>query len=243
MPQISLNGKIALVTGAGRGIGNCLARRLADEGVAVVATSRSAAGLTELKNQIGAKGGTISILSADLSIPEGVLEVAQTSPEFYGGIDFLINNAGTSVRQPISGTTTEDWMSCMAVNATAPFILCRELIPTLRKSSSPAIVNMGSVVAHKGYAHQGAYGASKHALLGLTKVLALELQPLGIRVHMINPGAISTEMIRTMRPDLDPESLMEEDEICDWILFLLTHRGNAVLDDLRLRRAAGEAWF
>jgi 3-oxoacyl-[acyl-carrier protein] reductase len=104
-------------------------------------------------------------------------------------------------------------------------------------------LNIGSVVGIKGYANQGAYGASKHALMGFTKVLAQEVQPLGIRVHAINPGAVNTEMVRTMRPDLDPEGLIQPEALADWVVYLLTHRNSAVIDDLHLRRASGDPWF
>ncbi len=105
------------------------------------------------------------------------------------------------------------------------------------------MINIGSVVAFKGYEQQSAYGASKHALLGLSKVMALEWKKYGIRVHSINPGAVDTEMIRQMRPDLDPQGMIGTEDIADLIVFLLTHRGRAVIDDIHMRRATGEPWY
>lgn len=183
-------------------------------------------------------------IPCDLSSPQEVSRLAHNASEAFGGLDALVNNAATSLKKPFHETTDEQWTQTFQVNTMAPFILCRECLPALRKSDLATIINIGSVVAIKGYDGQAAYGASKHALLGFTKVLAREVQPLGIRVHAINPGAVATEMVGVMRPDLDPTGLIDPDDIADWILFLLEHRhARGVVDDIHLRRAGGEPWY
>jgi NAD(P)-dependent dehydrogenase (short-subunit alcohol dehydrogenase family) len=99
------------------------------------------------------------------------------------------------------------------------------------------------VIGVKGYIHQGAYTASKHALMGMSKVLAQEVQADNIRVHTILPGGVATEMIEQMRPDLKKSDLMAPEDIAEIILFLLTHRSKAVIDDIHVRRASSVPWF
>lgn len=139
-------------------------------------------------------------------------------------------------------TTPELWDRHMAINARAPFLVSTQLVDLLERSHDGIIVNIGSVVDHKGYVNQGAYTASKHALSGLTKVLAKELQPRGIRVHLLSPGGVSTEMVREMRPDIDPEKLITPEEVARTVLFLITMGGNAFVDEIRLRRRDSEPW-
>jgi len=243
MDGSDLEGRAALVTGASRGIGAAVAEALAALGVRLVLSASSKEPLERKAEAIRATGAQVAAADCDLSRPGEAARLAAEAIDRFGRLDFLINNAGTSVGKLCSETTDGEWERCLAVNATAPFILCRECLPALRKSDRGTIVNIASVTAHKGYVNQGAYTASKHALLGFTKVLAQEVQPLGVRVHAVCPGGVAGDMIREMRPDLDPESLIRPEEIADWIVFLLTRRGNAVADDLHLRRADGAPWY
>jgi 3-oxoacyl-[acyl-carrier protein] reductase len=130
----------------------------------------------------------------------------------------------------------------MAVNARGPFLTCREAIPYLRQQDRSFIVNISSIVGVKGYADQAAYSASKHALMGMTSALAKEVQRDGIRVHAICPGGTDTELIRRARPDLDPSVLIRPEDLADILLFLLTRRGKAVIDEIHVRRSASTPW-
>jgi 3-oxoacyl-[acyl-carrier protein] reductase len=130
----------------------------------------------------------------------------------------------------------------MAVNARAPFLLSKEAISYLKRSDIATIINISSVVGIKGYVNQGAYTASKHALMGFTKVLAQEVFQDGIRVHIISPGGVATGMVELTRPDIDPSTLISPEEIAEIVLFLLTHRGNAVIDEINVRRSATPPW-
>ena len=125
----------------------------------------------------------------------------------------------------------------MRTNVYAPYLLCRDAIAPLRRSDCATILNIGSVVSHKGYPTQSAYATAKHALLGMTKALAAEVYRDGIRVHIICPGAVNTDMARTVsRPDIDMNALIGVEDIADVAEFLLTHRGNAVIDEVQLHR-------
>ena len=130
----------------------------------------------------------------------------------------------------------------MAVNVRAPMLLVNAALPYLEQSGHAAVINIGSVVSVKGYETQGAYTASKHALLGYTKVLARELFKKGIRVHVLLPGGVGTELIRETRPDLDMNDLSTPQEIADIILFLLKNRNNSVIDEISIRRYTKEPW-
>jgi 3-oxoacyl-[acyl-carrier protein] reductase len=171
-----------------------------------------------------------------------VIALVRTTVERYGGFEIVVNNAGIGVYGSLADTTTAEWDRVMAVNARGPFLLCREALPVLRRQRRGVIVNVTSVVGVKGYANQAAYSASKHAVMGMTKALAREVQADGVRVHAICPGGVNTDLVRRARPDLDPTVLMEPQEIADWVLFLVTRRGRAVADAIYLRREASTPW-
>ena len=250
MSDLRLSGRAAIVTGAGRGIGRATAITLAREGAWVVLAARTGSDLEWVKAQIeqeagSTRGGRPSTLAvpSDVADETAVRDLVRSAAETYGRLDILVNNAGIAVKRPLAETTTQEWDRVMAVNARGPFLLCREAMPLLKESGWGYIINIASVVGKKGYAGQGAYTASKHALMGLTKVLAHEVKADGIRVHAICPGGVATDMSALTRPDLDPTVLMSPEDIADIILFLVTRRGNAVIDEINVRRAASDPWF
>ncbi|HOJ59821.1 MAG TPA: SDR family oxidoreductase [bacterium] len=234
---------IALVTGASRGIGQAIAVRLAREGIQMIITARDAEALQQTVTRIEKDGGTAVAIPCDLAVPAQAQSLAQAAVACFGGLDILVNNAGTGLNKPVEESSEEDWDRLFAINAKAPFLLCRECLPALKLSKRPTIINIGSVVGIKGYYRQALYTASKHALMGFTKVLAEEAQAFGIRVHAINPGGVNTSLITQMRPDLDPAQLIQPEEIAEIVWFLLTHRGNGILDDIHVRRASGSPWY
>ncbi|MCG3211559.1 MAG: 3-oxoacyl-[acyl-carrier-protein] reductase FabG [Anaerolineae bacterium] len=237
-----LTEQVALVTGAGRGIGRSIALALAGEGARVALVARTEAQLHAVQAEIEARGGQALSLPADVSDEAAVKALVRAAVQKFGRLDIVVNNAAIGVFGPLAETRADDWDRVMAVNVRGPFLLCREAIPYLKQQPRSFIINMNSVVGVKGYVNQALYGASKHALLGLTKVLAKEVQADGIRVHAICPGGVDTEFIGDARPDLDRSLLMQADEIADAVLFLVTRRGNAVIDEIHLHRAASTPW-
>ncbi len=238
-----LCGKVAIVTGAGRGIGRCIALTLARNGVRMSLAARTEAQLQAVQAEIEALGGEAASVPTDVSCETDVIALVRTTPDRYDRLDILINNAGIGIFKPFAETTAEEWDRAMAVNARGPFLLCREALPYLKQSDRATVINVMSVSSRKGFVTQGAYGASKHALMGMTKVLAKEVQEDGIRVHALCPGAVGTEMLAAARPDLsDPTVLIQPQEIADIVLFLVTHRGNAVVDQINIRRAVSTPW-
>lgn len=239
----NLSGQVAIVTGASRGIGKAISLALAAEGMNLALTATQIGNLSEVLDLVRSLGVRAEPFACDLANWREIPRLVNDITACFGSLDVLINNAGYSVRASLVETAPEDLERCMQVNAMAPFVLCQELFPFLCSSQQATVINIGSVVAFKGYEQQSAYGASKHALLGLSKVMALEWKKYGIRVHSINPGAVDTEMIRQMRPDLDPQGMIGTEDIADLIVFLLTHRGRAVIDDIHMRRATGDPWY
>lgn len=236
---IDLTGKRALITGAGSGIGRAIALRLAEEGMKLALVGRSADKLVRTAALTG-RPLDMLILPVDLTSPRGIDDIMRILEGHFKGLDALINNAGMALNQPFEETSEADFDSVMALNVKAPFLLCQRTLPLLRLSDSPAIINIGSVTAHEGYARQAAYAASKHALLGLTQSLAREVYEEGIRVHMISPGGVYTDMIAVARPDLAGQEMIQPEEVAEAAAYLLAHRGPAVIDEIRLHRAGKE---
>ena len=238
-----LTGKVALITGASRGIGRAICLALAKEAATIVLAARSIPKLQEAAEQITALGGKAHIVVTELTEEESIKNLVRETSEKFGRLDILVNNAGVTHSSKLEQTTTEDWQRCMQVNVRAPFILCREALPLLRKAKAAYIINIASVVGVKGYPLQSAYTASKHALRGMTISLAEELKGSNIRVHLLCPGGVDTEMVQRVRPDIKKDELIKPEEIAELVLYLVTHKGNAVIDELHIRRAASSPWF
>ena len=232
-----LRGKTALVTGGGGGIGREIAARLKAAGANVAICGRNVEKLEAAARSIG---GALT-LPGDLLDDTYVQSCVDRTVETFGGLDILINNAGVALSKPFAETTIEDFDRVMATNVRAPFILIRSALPQLRKARG-RVINIASVVAHKGYPLQSAYAASKHALLGLSKSLANELYEDGVRVHVISPGGVYTDMAKVARPDLSPDGLISAAEVADAVMFLLSLDKNAVIDEICLHRQ-GKAPF
>jgi len=242
-----LTGKVAIITGASRGIGKAICLALAKEAATIVLAARSNQKLQETAEQITAVGGKAHIVVTELTEEESIKNLVKETGEKFGRLDILVNNAGVTHSAKLEQTKTEDWERCIQVNARAPFILCREALPLLRKSEAAYIINIASVVGVKGYPLQSAYSASKHALRGMTTALAEELsqEPNGsnIRVHLLCSGGVDTDMVQRVRPDIKKDELIKPEEIAELVLYLVTHKGNAVVDELHIRRAASSPWF
>ena len=238
-----LSGKVAIVTGASRGIGRAISIALGAEGSAVVLAARAVEKLQETAKLVIKAGGKAEIVVTELSDEEAVKNLVRVTSEKFSRLDILVNNAGITHSAKFEETTTEDWDRCYQVNARGPFLLCREALPLLRKSPRAYIVNIASVVGVKGYPLQCAYTASKHALRGMTKTLAEEMKGSNVRVHLLCPGGVDTELITRVRPDLSKEGLMRPEEIAELVVYLVTHQGNAVIDELHVRRVTAPPWF
>ena len=238
-----LAGKVAIVTGASRGIGRAISVALAQETATIVLAARSIQELQNTAEQVKKAGGVAHIIHVELTEEQSIRNLVQVTGEKLGRLDVLVNNAGVTHSAELEQTSTDDWQRCISINARAPFILCREALPLLKKSQAAHIINIASVVGIKGYPLQSAYTASKHALRGMTISLAEELRGSNIRVHLLCPGGVDTDMVDRVRPDIAKDELIKPQEIAELVLYLVTHKGNAVVDELRIRRATSAPWF
>lgn len=233
---------VALVTGASRGIGKVIALELASLGYDLALVARDAAALAEVIAALPESCGNAVAIPTDLTQEETYESVVGECVAQLGGLDVLVNCAGLSQAGPFEDVTPEQWDRIFAVNAKAPFFISRAALPYLKESEKPIVINIASVVGFKGYIHQSAYASSKHALTGFTKVFAKEVQPFGIRVHLISPGGVATEMVKQMRPDIKPDELIQPEEIAEIVRFLVTKKGQGTIDQFYIRRYTGLAF-
>ena len=231
---------VALLTGASRGIGRAIALELADSGFDLALVGRDQVSLAQTASLI--QDRKVCLITADLSEPASAKYIVDEAVSAFGGLDLLVNCAGVPQKGPFTEVTPEEWDRVFAVNARAPFFICQTALEHLKKSSRPMVINISSVVGFKGYANQSVYSSSKHALAGFTKVFAKEVQPFGIRVHLISPGGVATEMVKKMRPDIDPSELIQPEEIAEIVKFLVTRKGTGTIDQFYIRRYTGLAF-
>jgi 3-oxoacyl-[acyl-carrier protein] reductase len=190
------DGKVAVVTGASRGIGSGIALELAEHGASVVVVYRAEEKQAKkVANAIRAMGPKALVVKCDVSVPEDVECLLDTVMSEFGSADFIINNAGVHQHLKSWELSDADWRRVMDVNVTGMFMVARAFTPHLLEKRSGRIVNISSCVAYTGTDHEVHYAASKGAVLALTKSLALELAPHGINVNAIAPGFIDTDMV------------------------------------------------
>ncbi len=212
----SLEGRIALITGASRGIGAAVARRFAAEGAQVILTARTVAGLEEVDDAIRhASGGAASatLVPMDLTLAEQVDTLGTSIAERFGRLDILVGNAGLlGTMTPAHQIRPDEWDEVIAVNLTANWRLIRALDPLLRASDAGRAMFVTSGVAG-GRAYWGAYAVSKTALEGLVRTWVQETAETALRINLINPGATETAMRAEAFPGEDPETLKKPESI------------------------------
>lgn len=204
---IDLSGKVAIITGASRGIGESIARTLATAGARVVLASRKQESLDEVAAQIRGAGGEALAIAAHTGKKETLLALAQQTIENYGRIDILVNNAATN---PHFGPTLEAddglWMKTLEVNLMGNVWLTQAVVPQMRQQGGGKIINIASIVGLNPGRFQGIYSATKAALISLTRSLAMELGPDNIQVNAIAPGLVKTKFAQVL---WENESMMQ----------------------------------
>ena len=199
---VELTGKYALVTGGSRGIGRAITLGLARHGATVMACYRTDGDAVEsLDKELEQIGGDHRLVSADVVAPEAVDELTEECREHFGALDVVVNNAGVTSRAPIAQLPLAEWQRIMDTNLTGVFLVTQKALPLMRTGAS--IVNIGSRAARAGMPASSHYTASKAGLVGLTRSLAKELGPRGIRVNVVAPGVIDTG---EEQPDVPPEA-------------------------------------
>lgn len=195
-PGGSLEGKVALITGAGRGIGRAVALRMARDGAAVVVNDLDADRAERTVEEIVSGGGRALSSVGDVSVKPEVEEMVRRAEEGLGPIQILVNNAGIEHRASLIEHDEPAWDRVVAVNLKGPFLCCQAVVPHMMEAKWGRVINISSM-AYRGMGGQSAYDASKAGLLGLTKSLALDLARWAVTVNAVCPGWVETDMVNT----------------------------------------------
>ncbi len=231
-----LQGKTALITGAGRGIGRGIALAFAEQGCDIAAAARSADEVNATVDAVKRCGRRALALITDVCNEHDVRAMADETLNAFGHIDILVNNAGHASFKPFTELSVEEWRKTIDVNLTGVFLCTKAVLPSMIKRRSGRIINISSVAGLKPLMDQSAYCASKHGLNGFTKVLAMELRQYGIGVHSICPGGVDTRLAQEAMPDRDRSDWMTPEDIAHACLYLASLSPRATTDEIVVRR-------
>jgi 3-oxoacyl-[acyl-carrier protein] reductase len=217
----NVQGKVAIVTGAGRGIGKAISLSLAQAGCRVVLAARTRQQIEAVQEEIRAKGGHALAVPTDLTLDEDIERLVKTSRTNWETVDVLINNAGWGKRAPVAAANVTDWDRTFRLNLRAPMMLAQALVPNMIARGEGAVINIGSVSGKSGEANGAAYSASKFGLIGFTQSLYEEVREYGIKVAVILPGFVDTPLIPPNR-QLDRSKMIQAEDIAQTVIFVLT---------------------
>jgi len=209
MSDKKLDGKVAVITGASRGLGKAMALALGAAGASIALVSRNIEQLNQVGRAVKDAGGEARVFQADVSEEDQVRKLERDVLGAFGKVHILINNAGINIRKPLVEFTLEEWRRVLDTNLTSVFLMCRSFIPGMKGAGYGRILNMTSTMSWVSLPGRAAYSASKTALLGVTRALALELAPDAITVNAISPGPFGTEMntVLMQNPEMNQQFL------------------------------------
>jgi len=229
-----LTGQVAVVTGAGRGIGEAVSKRLAKLGATVLLIARNTGRLAEVKRQIEAAGGKAESFAVDLLDENAISALASSIEERHGRCDILVNNAGIgAMGNPLYETSPETWDAVMATNLRAPYLMIRALAPLMIAAQSGHIINISSLAGHNPLKNGAAYAASKWGLNGLTYSVAEELRDHGIRVSAVAPGSVNTAFGSSKI--VDASWKIQPDDVANVVAMLVTQSPQSFVSEVLLR--------
>jgi 3-oxoacyl-[acyl-carrier protein] reductase len=226
----------ALVTGATHGIGRATAFTLGRAGYRVGVCARTEANVRRLVEELKGEGIEAAGATADVGQPEAVPPAVQQIARALGEIGVLINNAGILIAKPIEELTLDDWDSTMETNVRSLFLMTREVLPAMRRRREGTIVNVASLAGKNGFVGGTAYTASKHAVLGFSRSLMLEVRKDNVRVVAICPGSVATGMLRDQTMlKAEPTKILQPEDVAETILHAIRLPARAMLSELDIR--------
>jgi len=226
----SVNEKVAIVTGGGKGLGKSLTLRLLQEGMKVAICGRTAATINDTVAEFEAQfGKRIYGQVCDISDASAVSHFIQEVHSQFGDIQVLVNNSGFGKETLICETSESDWDDVMDTNVKGAFLMCKNVVPNMIKQKEGYVVNIASQAALNGYANAGVYCASKFAMVGLGKALQEEVREYGIHVHSLNPALIQSQ--KTPKDEID-SGLIQNDDLADMLVYLLQQPRRLKIDNI-----------
>ena len=212
-----LQGKVAVVSGASRGIGRSTALAFAQAGARLALTGRDRAKLEESLKLVRDKGAEAEMYLCDVRDEAQVKQLASDVAKRFGKVHILVNNAGTAIRKNVIDFSMEEWRALTDTNITGVFLMCKYIVPLMKGNGYGRIINLTSIMAHVTSTGRGVYSATKHAVAGLTKALALELVDDKITCVAISPGFIATDLTAPLRADpAKNQALMDQTPMHRW---------------------------
>lgn len=234
-----LASQVAVVTGAGRGIGRAVARAFGQEGASVVLAARTRRELAEVASEIRTAGGRALAVPTDVTSAQSVDALVEQTVAELGRLDVLVTAAGVASFGPLAGSKPEDWEPMLAVNLRGALLCCRAVLPVMTRQQGGTIINVGSIAANRPIAGCTVYAATKAGVLAFSRVLAEEVRADGIRVGVVLPGAVDTPLWDSIPGGPDRRRMLSPDDVARAVVLMATLPPRAALEELTLLPAEG----
>ncbi|MGE0172622.1 MAG: SDR family oxidoreductase [Oligoflexales bacterium] len=237
-----LEGKVALVTGGGRGLGEAICRTLSESKVKVVIADYVREAAQKVAESLLQRNHSASSIELDVSDAVAVEDSIKRVASEYGGIDILVNNAGTDLTVPVEDMPIEEWNRIIGTNLTGPFLMTRSILPLMKEKKSGSIVNIVSTAAKRTWPNASAYHASKWGLLGFSHAMHVEGRPYGVKVTAVVTGGMRTRFLLDRFPDIDVSTLQDPMNVAETVKFVLTQPEACVVPEVLVMPMKESSW-
>ncbi|HVF27527.1 MAG TPA: SDR family oxidoreductase [Pyrinomonadaceae bacterium] len=232
---MSLTGTVAMVVGAGRGIGRLSAEMFADAGAALILASRNEVELSELEWKLERKGASVTSVPTDATDVDSVARLVEEATRRFGRVDTLVYTAGVGLLKPFAETSGEEFQRVMGTNVGGAFNVCKAVLPLMEKQKSGRVIALPGILGRAPMAQAAAYCASKYALTGMMKSLALEYKRAGVRFSLLHLGGVNTSFWDTITMRVQREKMLTVTAAARAVFFAATQEGEGVLNEIVLQ--------